>query len=200
MKKQTIAVDIDDVLADNAGGFIAFSTQRWGTHLSPEDYDERFAAMWEIDEHEAERRAVEFHGSGVIGRYRHDPGASPVLRELSKNYRLIVITSRRKQVAQESLAWLDRYYAGIFSDVHFAGMWDKADPLAHQATKAELSRELGADYLIDDQPKHCIGAAEAGLTALLFGDYKWNRHADVPTGVVRVKDWLAVEEYFHAQG
>jgi uncharacterized HAD superfamily protein len=63
-------------------------------------------------------------------------------------------------------------------------------------TKTKILAEIGANYLIDDQPKHCIAAAEAGITALLFGDYKWNKDIELKTNMVRVKNWQEVTEYF----
>ena len=65
-----------------------------------------------------------------------------------------------------------------------------------KATKADIVKQIGADYLIDDQPKHCFAAAEAGITSLLFGDYRWNRNVKLPEGVVKVRTWHEVLEYF----
>ena len=50
--------------------------------------------------------------------------------------------------------------------------------------------------MIDDQPKHCLSAAECGVEALLFGNYRWNQLADLPDRVTRVQDWEEVERYF----
>ena len=40
MRRLKIAIDIDDVLADNAEKFTAFSNQRFNTRLTTDDYDE----------------------------------------------------------------------------------------------------------------------------------------------------------------
>jgi len=42
----------------------------------------------------------------------------------------------------------------------------------------------------------CTLAHEAGVQALLFGEYGWNMTQAIPESVVRVKDWQAVKEYF----
>lgn len=196
MSKKTIAIDIDDVLSANAAGFIAYSNLQWGTNLKEEDYDEHWAKLWGTDHAETQRRAVNFHLSGVVGQYEHDPTALPILEELAKEYRLVITTSRRKELVLETTQWLNKYFNGIFEEIHYAGMWDEFNESSHTATKAELCREIGADYLIDDQPKHCIGAAEADIPALLFGEYTWNKDVQLPDNVTRVKDWQAVKEYF----
>ncbi|MBC7869007.1 hypothetical protein H7X69_02425 [Candidatus Saccharibacteria bacterium] len=38
--KPTIAIDIDNVLAYNAKGFVEFSNQRWGTTLEVDDWSD----------------------------------------------------------------------------------------------------------------------------------------------------------------
>ena len=98
-----------------------------------------------------------------------------------------------------TLDWLHEHYNGIFDEVYFSGLWDsKRDPSYMDAQhKGARCVEIGADFLIDDQPKHCEGAIGAGLNAaLLFGEYPWNVHAAQPSEVTRVPDWSAVAEYF----
>ena len=106
MAKPIIAVDIDDVLADNAKGFIEFSNRTWGTTLLPSDYQEHWSDMWQVDNAEAERRAQEFHGSGSLQDYDHDVSAFDVLVKLKDTYDLVIITSRRISAKEETIAWV----------------------------------------------------------------------------------------------
>lgn len=199
MTRRTIAIDIDDVLADNAAGFVAFSNKTWGTTLRPEDYDEHWAMLWQVDHAEVERRANAFHESGVLKTYHYVDSALPTLKRLSVDYNLIIVTSRRLQVREDTIAWIHTHYPGIFSDdaIHFAGIWDTIDDNSIHRTKADVVESLNADYLIDDQLKHCQAVAAAGRKALLFGDYTWNQLDSLPVGVTRTHDWLAVEQYFY---
>ncbi len=200
MTRKTIAVDIDDVLAANAPAFIAYSNKKWGTNLTIEDYDEHWVPVWKVDQKEAERRATEYHGSGVFSTFKHFPEAKPVLQRLAKHYRLVITTSRRSELEKETLDWMDRYFGNIFEEIHFAGMWDEINEESHRMTKAELCKRIGADYLIDDQPKHCFAVAKTGIQTLLFGTYPWSRDiGELPPKVLRVKDWQEVEKYFDAR-
>lgn len=197
MAKQTIAVDIDDVLAANAAGFVAYSNERWGTNLRVEDYQEHWGELWQVDMAETDRRAVEYHASGAIGRYSHYPEARSVLEELSERYRLIVLTSRQAVVQQETEDWINHNFPGVFDGIYFAGIFDA--PLSEATfhrTKADLLLHHGADYLIDDQLKHCLGAAQHGVQALLFGNYRWNQADALPERVTRCISWFAVRAYF----
>ncbi len=199
MKKATIAIDIDDVLADNAAGFVAFSNQRWGTTLTPEDYDEHWAKVWQVTNEEVEVRANEFHSSGIFNEYAHKDEALPVLNRLSHDYNLVIVTSRRSQTKDDTARWIHAHYPGIFSDekIHFAGLWDTVDDDSAHKTKADIIDVIGADYLIDDQVKHCEAVAKSGRTALLFGNFTWNSQALKEASVIRVKDWAAVEGFFY---
>jgi phosphoglycolate phosphatase-like HAD superfamily hydrolase len=195
--KPIIAIDLDDVLAANAAGFVAFSNLRWGTNLRPEDYSERWEDLWQADVEETERRSLEFHASGVSLRYEHDRDAVHVLQHLAKTYTLMIVTSRRRLVEPETRAWLEQHYAGIFDEVHFAGIYDDGvRETTHMETKGDIFRSLQVSYVIDDQPKHCIAAVEHGAHAVLFGLYPWNKDQQIPEGVTHCYDWLAVGEYF----
>lgn len=188
----TIAIDVDDTLADHAEAFVAWSNEKYGTLLTVEDYHDHWSLLWSVDHDETARRAEIFHQTGAHRRFVVKADSVEVLRRLSKRYRLVVVTARRQLVVQDSLEWIQEYYEGIFSDVRFVPIWE-AD---NTVTKADICRELGAQYLIDDLMRHCSLAAEAGITALLFGDYAWNRHEQLPPDITRVRDWKAVEEFF----
>ena len=194
--KPIIAIDVDDVLADHAKQFVEFSNKRWNTNLTVEDYDEHWAAMWQIDNEETERRAAEFHSSKTINQYNSDESALEVLKELSEVFSLVILTSRRLEIEKETRAWIQSRYPNIFSDIYFSGIWETIDGEAHRRTKADLCVTLGVSYLIDDQLKHCLGAAERGVDGLLFGKYSWNKSSKLPSRVTRVQDWHAVREYF----
>ncbi|HSX16618.1 MAG TPA: hypothetical protein VLH86_00770 [Patescibacteria group bacterium] len=202
MSQQTIAVDIDDVLAAGSEGFATFSNERWGTNITAEDYTENFGLAWGVPLEEALKRVDEYLASGAHGRFRHFDDALPVLQRLAKRYKLVVVTSRRVFLKPETDAWVERHFPGIFEEIRYAGFFEKSDASnVHarlQHTKAELLKELGADYLIDDQPKHCYGAAAVGVTSLLFGEYKRNRDIkELPAGVIRAKSWSEVGRYFN---
>jgi 5'(3')-deoxyribonucleotidase len=203
MARKKIAVDIDDVLAASAAEWVNFSNQQWGTSLTVDDYHEDWAKMWQVDRETESQRARQIYASGMIREFPPDKIAKEVLTELAKDYDLVIATSRVYKVHPDTLAWLDRHYGGIFKEVHMSGIYDRIADGAlptegqHNLTKGQLVAEIGADYLIDDQPKHCLAAAEAGLEAILFGDYKWNKILKaLPPGVTFCRDWLAVREYF----
>jgi 5'(3')-deoxyribonucleotidase len=201
MKKQTIAVDVDDVLATSADGWVRHSNQRWGTHLTVDDYQENWGAMWNVDHEEFLRRRNQLFDEGVIQTFAPYLEAKAVLVALGEHYKLVITSSRNSVLREDTLDWLNQHFGSVFEEIHLAGIYDAGDPNAHLLTKAGLLTTIGADFLIDDQPKHCLAAAEAGMQTVLFGEYPWNRDIGVlPTGVTRCKDWAAIQEYFDGLG
>lgn len=198
MNRQTIAIDIDDVLADFAGGFVEYCNERWGTHLTINDYDENWAKVWSVDEEEASRRAEEVQAGDLYRELEHSDVAAQILEKLSQRFHLIVITSRRIPTRSDTLAWIAKHYPMIdTSMVNFAGFWDGGrTPDALVATKADIATSLDVSYLIDDQLKHCIAAAETGIESIIFGDYAWNQLDDMPGRMTRCRNWLEIGEYF----
>ncbi|MBI2009242.1 HAD family hydrolase [Candidatus Saccharibacteria bacterium] len=201
VRKKTIAIDIDDVLAANAENFVEFSNKKWGTHLRPDDYTEHWAEMWKVDMEEVEKRRDIIITEKVFIKHKAFEEAKAVLKKLAKNYKLVIVSSRGPRVQADTIEWVHQNFKGIFSEVHFAKIWDRPMPILEQLkmTKAEICSEIGADYLIDDQPKHCIAAAEAGITTLLFGDYRWTKVNNLSKSIIKVKNWQEVLEYFDGQ-
>jgi len=202
--KPIIIVDIDDVLSASAEGFADYSNATWGSGITAEDYHEDWAIPWSVTREEAARRALEYHQVAAHGRYKHFPEALSVLRNLAKRYDLIAVTSRRSSVKAATDEWLANYFPNLFKEVIFAGMWDDHTDKNIEAkldvTKTDICLSLGAKFIIDDQLKHCQSAAQAGIKALLFGDYRWNRTREpLHKNVVRLHDWQAVKDYFDAQ-
>lgn len=200
--KQTIAVDIDDVLSPSAEAFIAYSNKVWGHDLAVDDYHEEWGGVWGVPLEEAIRRSKLFHEStAYFEAFTCFDHALPVLIKLSKRYKLVILTSRKAVLKEVTEAWLNKHFPDVFSEVIFAGIWDGDEHVYTQLhkSKADMCRQVGADYLIDDQIKHCLGASEVGVTGLLFGSYGWNKtDKALPAGVVRVHNWKEVEEYFNA--
>lgn len=200
MGMQIIAVDIDDVLAAHAESIVEFSNKRWGTKLTINDYNDRWAEMWKMsdDVKVVEKRAEEFFDTEPFRNFRYFPDALPVLKKLRRHYRLILVTSRRRRFLQQTTEWIDQFFPGIFEETHYAGIWDDPKEGRHEETKADLCQSLHADYLIDDQLKHCLATAKCGITSLLFGEYAWNKIDALPDNIIRVKDWNAIKEFFDA--
>jgi uncharacterized HAD superfamily protein len=192
MTRPTIAVDLDDVLALHAAAFVRFSNENYGTELTPEEYDDMWTNLWgDMTWDEIEARAAVFHTPENTLAYAKIDEASPVLARLRERFRLVIVTARPKHLMQVTHQWLAEHHTDVFEEVHFVPLWLPNNTV----TKADICKQIGAEYLIDDTVRHCNIAAESGITALLFGNYRWNRNGIDPR-VQQVHNWGEVEAYF----
>ncbi len=191
MSKPIIAVDIDNVLARHADALMDLYNDTYGTSFSAYDYDEQWS--WMDDKARMDDFHPKFIASGLHGRMEPLVGSQEAIRILHQKYDLVIITARWKEVVELTLDWVNKNFPGMFIGVHFAQIWQEN---GNMVSKAEIGKQLGAAYLIDDNLSHCLLAAEAGISSVLFGDYGWNKKETLPKLVVRAESWQAVQEYF----
>lgn len=197
-KKAVIAVDADDVLFDENNAIRLFHNERFGTNHQPADYSVDgewgffWEPIWQTERAETIRRYEEFIEYKLSNNLPPLPGALKVLLQLKDNFELVVVTARDERSVRMTHDALSEHYPQIFKGVHFVPLWGGGAG----ATKAVICSEIGASYLIDDSFENCALAAEAGVTALLFGGYGWNRSKPLSAGIVRLNSWPEVKKYF----
>ncbi len=202
MKKPIIAVDIDDVLAGENETMRVFINEKYGLNLTPEDYlvEAPYRGYWEkvwgVTKEEGQKRFKEYIDSGIGERHAPLEGAIEAVTKLKKTYNLIIVSSRYDSLIDDTHKWLDTHFPNAFNSVEFVAVWSKDE----RVSKATICKEIGATYLIDDNLEHCNLAAEAGIKALLFGDYGWSKNAKLDRNVTSVKNWQEVLEYFNDKG
>lgn len=198
MKKQVIAVDIDDVLADSTETFRKVSNSISGANLTkkhyqiPGDYSKYYERIWA--QHGIHEKLT--YDAVIQDIYESEiktpllAGANFAIQELAKRFDIIIVTARPPELEKLTRAWLNEHLQGSFIEVYFT----QSHPETIEKTKGELCRILGAQWLIDDNPAFCQSAQKHGVKSILFGEYGW--HHNVPTKIIRCKDWPAVLEYF----
>lgn len=189
--KPVLAVDVDDVLTPFAPSFLKRYNEQHNTNHKHEDLKSYFFIKdlyGTEDNDDAEPYVTEFiiwatNNGAVI-----DEAAVEALRKLEDHYEIVVITSRHPDVYDATKSWLQKQLPSLFKDVHFIRARDT------KTSKPQICQEIGAKILVDDHPDHLQDCAEYGVRGLMFGDYFWNRDAELPENVQRVKDWSEVLE------
>ncbi|KAL2644009.1 hypothetical protein R1flu_011596 [Riccia fluitans] len=197
LKQLCVAVDVDEVLGSFLATLNKFIAEEYMLHHDvSEYYIYDFMKIWKCSQSEANNRVHAFFESEHFKNgIRPVPGAHQTLLQLAAYCNLVVVTSRQHVIRDHTLDWIERYYSGIFNEVHFGNHFaleGKAKP------KSEICRSLGANILIDDNPRYAIECAECGIEVLLFdlhGSYPWSKTPCGPQHplITRVKDWQEVE-------
>ncbi|KAF8697956.1 hypothetical protein HU200_035456 [Digitaria exilis] len=124
------------------------------------------------------------------------PGARDALQNLSSFCSLSIVTSRQDAIKSHTLEWIEKYYPGLFEQIHFGNHFALE---GQSRPKSEICRSFGAQVLIDDNPRYAMECANDGMRVLLF-DYD-NSYPWCKTGVdeshplvTKVHNWEEVEE------
>jgi len=200
--KQTIAFDIDEVLADYALALQQHAKKTASITIE----DHHFKApgpYWHYHEQlfsqhgitkEHEQRAIHESLNDDIHNIVPVKGAIDAIRHLSKHYKIVLITARDPKMHEKTELWLKKHFDGLYDELHVLGNFKVID---NPKSKGQACDEVGASWLIDDNPEHCESAASYGVTPILFGDFGWQ--LDAPNTIQRCKTWQDVLEYFDGQ-
>jgi len=201
MNKPIIAVDIDDVIAESTEAFRKVVNSHAGIDLQPEDYriegpyGDYYEEVWR-----AHGVVERIDKQALLDQMHYDqshiplmPGAEFAIGQLQKRYEIVLVTARDEGWEKATRIWLHQQFGAEPPRIYFSDAHLKVDD---RKTKGEICKEIGAKWMIDDNPEHCQSVLDHGVKAILFGEYGW--HKNVPAGTVKCKDWQAVLEYFDA--
>lgn len=200
MTKQTISIDIDDVIANSTESLRMLVNERTGANLTIEDYLNVGGEYWGYYE-----RVWRTHGlqdqinfKDLSDEMIHDqshvpllPGAEFAIHELSKRFHVIFVTARDQSWEAATRKWFSQQFNHDDIELYFS----ESHKNSRAKTKGQLCRELGVTIHIDDNVSHCQSVLSEGIGAILFGHYGW--HANIPSDVIRCKDWPSVLEYLN---
>lgn len=196
-EKRTIAIDIDDVVANMMAYAQDWAGGKSGITLDADDYytdDEYwhfYDSIWRRHKLPDDVSYENFHNKLAV--HHLDMGliedAGDSIRALNQRFNVIFITSRAPVLYDQTRKWLDKNIdpsIPVYLSAHKL--------LNSQAmSKGELCVDLGASLLIDDNIDNCQSALDNGVEAILFGRYGWNQHA--PEGLTRCTTWKDILEY-----
>lgn len=197
MPKQTISIDIDDVIAHSSEALRVLVNQRIGASLTADDYMNVGGEYWGYYE-----RVWHTHGLQDLVSFKDLsaemaldqshvpllPGAEFAIHELTRQFDVVFITARDKSWETATRKWFNQQFSHDNIDLYFCE--NHKDSRAK--TKGQLCRDLGVTVHIDDNVAHCQSVLDEGMAAILFGQYGW--HVDIPEDVIYCKDWPTVLE------
>lgn len=195
MTKEILALDIDDVAVKHVEGFVRWSNQNYGTNLTSSDYTEAWHELWDIDKDQVEERKKLFFTDEIVGAFEVVEGASEGIIALSGIKNIVGVTSRRESLQAVTEQALEIIAPGAVGRVVFATYFKNGKKFTR--SKAEICPQIGATDLIDDHLKHCLAVSEVGVSAVLFGDYAWNKsESELPENVTRARNWSELLAHF----
>ncbi|KAH6916826.1 hypothetical protein BKA70DRAFT_313918 [Coprinopsis sp. MPI-PUGE-AT-0042] len=179
-----IAVDMDDVLSQTNLAVAEWHNDVYGTNMKVDDF--LYYYYWKnpywgtLEETFAKVR--EFYKTDRIHNTIPVPGAAEGIQNLkSLGFRLVVVTARTEDTADESWGWIQRHFPDCFESIICTGQFKDAQKKGHEVltrlSKADVCDDLKAVLLIDDSSENALQCttAERPTPVLLFGNYEWNK-------------------------
>ena len=190
MKKQKIGIDLDDTTFEFVTGLNVFHNEAYGTAYERHHYTTfDLQHVWGCTEDEANRRVECFFDSPVHRTITAVLGAKEALTELTSAYEPVAITARGHRHAHLAHELIERYFSGIFGEVHFLG--HHADRHAGpKKTKGALCQELGVRFMVDDALHNAQSVGEKGIPVFLMNQ-PWNQ-GELPPNTIRVSQWSEI--------
>jgi uncharacterized HAD superfamily protein len=188
-----LAIACDETLAELMGGVLEYQFSRY-------DRDVRKAHV--TDYHKSLSTLTS--PLGLLREFCSQPervlrlhpveGSQQEIAELRKNHELYVLVSRPDDLMTETRAWLREYYGDSFKSVLFTtGRYGNPVP----QKKAQYCRELGIEMVVDHLVPHAAELATPQRPVLLLNK-PWNQQ-QVPTGIIRCRNWEDAHNYIKAR-
>ncbi len=190
MKREIIAVDIDDVLVPHGDVLIEHLNKKFRANVNIEGFyslDELMIA-YQRSKQEIRQRIHDFLESDEFAAIEPVEESVDALASLKPHYELIIVTARPGITHRMTEEWLREHFPEVFSGVHFANT-DYSWGTLKGVSKQNICQVIAADYLIDDSLKHIEEVVACGMKGILFGDYHWNQADELPENAVRVSGW-----------
>lgn len=190
MSKPKLAIDFDDVLFATAKKTIDHYNQCYGTTLTEYHFNNKESiSAWGNDINQIMSRINEFLGSSEAESIQPIDGAIESVKLLNKYFELHIVTARDSSLTPITHKMTDEHFPNIFKSIHFASPYSD-----NPKTKAEILKDLGAIYLIDDNPENAQSVANENIPVVLFGDYIWQKDFKLHQNIKRALTWPATEK------
>lgn len=195
MNKPIVAIDLDDTLADFLGAFVHYARRTWNITIDPETYSDDWISCLgiNIDQWRAMNDQIGQDADWWYRTFRPLPMARKAVRYLSQYCTLVGITARQRKGELATRFWTKAVFADSIQECYFLGAYDEIREDSSLLTKGALCKKIGAKCLVDDQPRHCLGARENDVPSVLFGRYNWSRDFIRPRNVLWMPDWSCPE-------
>lgn len=192
-----IGIDVDEVLADYRRGLLSFLSQHHQiTATKDQCRSYRLSESGLCTPQEEAAILASFDSSPEFGELLPVEGANEGIEALS-GHTLHIVTSRRRHLRDATHRWLDRRFGlSAFESIQFTQ--SPYRPSDDGYTKAETCRRNRIGIMIEDDPLHAQGCADAGINVLLM-DVPWNRHYNPGGLVTRVRSWPEIVKYINRQ-
>lgn len=182
-----VGLDIDEVLARYAHGFVRWHADRYAEIPAPRMWHTGdVAAYLDVDREEAYERLSEFMEE-CLERLVPVNGSEDGVSSLRGEVSFVAVTRRPERFYEETWHWLVRHYGDVFDAVECTTHLD--DPKTYRC-KGKVCVAHDVDIFVDDKPEHVRRVEDQGVKGVLMRR-PWN---DSASDLRSVSDWSELRE------
>ncbi|MBS3071056.1 hypothetical protein J4407_02010 [Candidatus Pacearchaeota archaeon] len=192
MKK--IGIDIDGVLAENMGPLMDFHNHNYGTNLTVENvFCFNLEKIWKVDREEVVHRLLDYYDSMFFDDVSPIEDSVDAVRLLAKENKFVAITGRPDLIRTKTTSWLEKFFPGYFSEVHFSNYVSKHG-YGFGTNKSDLCLKNECEILIDDHMDFALDCASRGIKVFLLNK-PWNNSYNGHQNISRINNLKEVRQY-----
>jgi uncharacterized HAD superfamily protein len=180
-----IGIDLDDVVFESMNEFLRIVQEEYGVSFEFEKIESySLHDVFNLTREDIKKivKKVDWINLPLF------ENSKECILTLSRNHYIYFITSRTfEDGTEESLVkhFSEINFKLFFSSNHHAGTSGK--------DKGEIGREIGIDFMIEDNSKHALDCAEKGIKTFLL-EKPWNKNLGKHRNILRVKNWKEILE------
>jgi uncharacterized HAD superfamily protein len=181
---KVIGIDVDDTLCSTIAYFLFDFNREHNSNIKVDDIKSfELTTVKNFSQDYIYKKLIK-HLKECLDKYDILENSFEVLNYLkSKGYKLKIITSRRIELKEKTVKWLNNHFGeNFFDDIIF---YNKKD---FEKCKAEIAKENNIDLLIEDAPHYVKNANQLGIKVLVF-DRPWNKNLTEENYYKRVYSW-----------
>ena len=150
MTKPVVAFDCDDVIVATGSLLINHYNKLHETTIRPDQfYSKDYENVWHTDQETAIRDLFAYLLTDDYANLPPMAGAVDVLTRLAQTHTLYIVTGRPDATEAATSRWVEKYLHNIFEKVIFTNFFKLDDSKGTLRTKADVCKELGAEYLVE---------------------------------------------------
>jgi len=180
-----IGIDIDEVIVEFLDSFLEFYNSKHNKNFKKEDFKSYIFEETLGGTHEDSVNLIKEFS------YSEDPklveDALEVINQLAKGHELIVLTARHPMFKEKTTHLLKKHFGDIFLEILYTGeAFEKQG-----VTKADLCKNLGVNFIIEDNKLFSFECAQKGIRFFLL-DKPWNQNHEEHENIIRVNNWREI--------
>lgn len=189
VEKLKLGIDLDDTVWKYLEELIKYYNSKNGTHYNPMEFEDySLLKSINLNETEAWNLLIDFEENYFCNETILLDGFLEIFERIRNKFEIYFITARPK-ITESTINEKVKLFGGNNIPVYYC----REIPRENQIPKIEVCKDLGIDIMIDDGLYNLNDCSVNGIKCLMI-DYPWNQTDELHENIVRVKNWVEIEE------